>query len=278
MSRRNRGGNPISLFAFQDIITSVSGIFIVMVLLLTLELVERSTAETPTMVDNALAEEVQEAIARAEEEIADLKRIADHDDDLMRIAVHATPEEVTDAIAASQRDIARIKASLQESRERADQLSENARAAEVENFDLRDEREELEQLRREIAGIEQQLESEKRSDRPVFTLPRGLDKQGWLAVLDGDAIQLGPLARSAQPTIFQSTPGLIRTSSAADALMEWIGEQDLRSLYLFVLIRPQGIAAFETLQAKLERQNIAFGFDLIEQDQEILHPERGAAP
>lgn len=278
MSRRNRGGNPISLFAFQDIITSVSGIFIVMVLLLTLELVERSTAETPAMLDKSLVENVREAIVRAEGEIADLKRIAAQDNDLMRIAIHTTPEEVTDSIAARQRDISRLKASLQESQKQAEQLAENARATAVEHFDLRDERKELEQLERDMAELQQQLESEEQSDRPVFTLPRGLDKQGWLAVLDAEEIQMAPIGRSAPMTIFQNTSGLLRDSTAADGLMDWVGEQDLESLYLFVLVRPQGIATFDTLQGKLELRNIAFGFDLIEQNQEILHPERGAAP
>lgn len=35
---------------------------------------------------------------------------------------------------------------------------------------------------------------------------------------------------------------------------------------------------FDKVQAVLDRRTISYGFDLIDADQQILHPERGAAP
>lgn len=278
MSRRNRGGNPISLFAFQDIITSVSGIFIVMVLLLTLELVERSSAKAPDLVEKALAKDVREATARAEREITELKRRAAHGDDLLHEAAQTSRDELKEGIAARERDIARLTTRIQQANARTELLSEHSEAVAVEQFDLRDEREDFEQLEREIAELQQRLEAEEQSDRPIFTLPRGLRKQGWLTVLDDGEIKIAPLGRPATPIVFRGTPGLIFDSAAADGLLEWTDEQEAESLYLLLLIRPDGIDAFNTLQAELDLRSVEFGFDLIEQDQEVLHPTRGAAP
>ena len=47
MSRRRRRSAPFSLFAFQDIITSVTGIMLVITMLLALELLERTDVAPP---------------------------------------------------------------------------------------------------------------------------------------------------------------------------------------------------------------------------------------
>src|SRR5687768_1306288 len=63
---RGRTGPVVSLFAFQDIITAVSGILIVVVLLLALELVEQPQAEASST--DHQAESIQEALRSAEAE------------------------------------------------------------------------------------------------------------------------------------------------------------------------------------------------------------------
>lgn len=276
MSRRHRGQNPISLFAFQDIITSVSGIFIVMVLLLTLELVERSSAGAPPA-EAALAADVQQATVQAERELAALQGAAANQDQLLREVAEFSPEELREAIAARQREIPRLEAELEQARARSEALQESARSAAVEQFDLRDEREELERLQGEIAQTESQVREDEQSDRPVFTLPRGFAKQGWLVVLEAEAIAAAPLDRPARPTRFQGEPGVLFDESPAEQLVDWAGKQS-RSVYLMMLIRPDGIEAFDEAAAELDRRGIEYGFDLVTQDQELLHPQRGAAP
>ena len=73
MSRRGRSGPVISLFAFQDIITSVTAIVIVVTLFLALDLVQRKqgqASESPTV----LAEELVARITALEGELAKLHK------------------------------------------------------------------------------------------------------------------------------------------------------------------------------------------------------------
>src|SRR5689334_22415324 len=94
--RRGRGGNPFSLFAFQDIITSVSGIFIVIVLLLSLELIQRPAHSSPAA--SSPINELTEAIRKAEAELQQLKRTATANHDLAVDLAKHTPESLREKI------------------------------------------------------------------------------------------------------------------------------------------------------------------------------------
>ena len=67
MRRRRRSGPGVSLFAFQDIITAVAGIFILitLILCLQLQLKKHSKAKDRPAVDSRLQADVIEAEARA---------------------------------------------------------------------------------------------------------------------------------------------------------------------------------------------------------------------
>jgi hypothetical protein len=123
--------------------------------------------------------------------------------------------------------------------------------------------------------IERQRKEEQADDRRVFSLPRGFQKQGDLAVLEGDRISVAPLGRPATPVEFRAG-GLGK--SAAGGLTDGIGRQGLRSAYFLMLVRPDGTALLEELQEQMTAGSISHGFDLIGRKQAILHPERGAAP
>jgi hypothetical protein len=67
-------------------------------------------------------------------------------------------------------------------------------------------------------------------------------------------------------------------SSAADNFEKWIDGQGLSSAYFLVLVRPGTESEFDGVQRMFDRKSISHGFDLVDADQTILHPERGAAP
>jgi len=58
---RKKGGSPFSLFSFQDIITCVSGIIILITLILAVELTQRKQAK-PAVETAQLAEDIRRAI------------------------------------------------------------------------------------------------------------------------------------------------------------------------------------------------------------------------
>lgn len=277
-SRRNRSGPAISLFAFQDIITSVSGIIIVMVLLLSLELVERPETK-PNAVASAVAAEVEAAIAEAEAELKSLQGTVEALNSLIGDIAETSPAELTAEIDSLRRRIEEKKRQIEQLQNQAEELELEEKDVLVERFDLQDERARLETVEQEIAELEEQIEQETSDDRLVFSLPKGFRKSGWLAVIEAGQIETAPLGREARPLRFVDKPsGLIGTDSASDQFLEWAGRRSTTKTYFLLLVRPSGAEVFDELETRLNLRGFEFGFDLIAPHQAVLHPERGAAP
>ena len=176
-----------------------------------------------------------------------------------------------------ERALADLRREQQRQEERRTRLVAQEQAAAAEKFDLNPLRQRMEQTVRDTREMQGQLNQEKQEDRVLFTLPRGFNKEGWIAVVESGRIMVAPLGRAAKPQVFVST-GTFFKKTAADALIDWVDRDRLRSAYFLVLIRPAGSRTFSELEDAFHDKSISFGFDLIDGERTVLHPERGAAP
>ena len=71
MTRKSHNNSPISLFAFQDIITSVTGVFLLMTLLMAVELASRETMQQSAV----SAEEIERLTVSVEELEAEVSQL-----------------------------------------------------------------------------------------------------------------------------------------------------------------------------------------------------------
>jgi len=276
MSRRGRSGPVISLFAFQDIITSVTAIVIVVTLFLALDLVQRKqgqASESPV----ELAEEIERRIAAVEAELVKLRSELENADELVKQVASTSPAELKSEIVRRERVLEDLRREFQRQEERRTRLITHEQAVAAEKFDLAPLRQRIEQTERETRELQGQLDQEQQEDRVLFTLPRGSNKEGWIAVVESGKITVAPLGRAAKPQVFASA-GTVFKTSAADAMIAWIDRDRLRSAYFLVLIRPAGSRTFSDLEEAFHNKSISFGFDLIDAERTVLHPERGSAP
>jgi hypothetical protein len=277
MSRRGRSGPTISLFSFQDIITSVTAIVTVIALLLALDLVQRKQSKSSDS-SAAMAVNLTEQLKRTEAELAQLQAATEATDELVREVAATSPAELRNEVAQRESAIEE----LQRERIRREEQSLEWKAREkvelAEQFDLEPLKEEFERTVLATSAVEKQLAEETAENRMIFTLPKGLEKEGWLAVIDSREIAIAPLGRAAIPTTFASTGNVLFGSSAADNFEKWALEQRRGSAYFLLLIRPGADNVFDKVHQILERKSFEHGFDLIGADQRVLHPERGAAP
>ncbi|WP_373649719.1 hypothetical protein [Schlesneria sp. DSM 10557] len=277
MSRRGRSGPTISLFSFQDIITSVTAIVTVITLLLALDLVQRKQSSSSSTSATLFAA-LQERLKAAEAELVSLQTLTESDDTLVREAAGVSPAELRNEIARRESaitDLEQQRAELEQQKQKLKQLETTELSKQ---FDLEPVKEARNAVLRKASELDQQRVQEQSDDRPIFTLPRGIQKEGWLAVIDSKQIAVAPLGRPAVPEIFSATGLPILGSSASANFDNWISDQRLRSAYFLLLVRPDSAEMFDKVQAVLDRRTISYGFDLIDADQQILHPERGAAP
>lgn len=264
---RGRSGPVISLFAFQDIITSVSGILIVVVLLMALELIEQPEADAATPASDV--QSMTESLAEAEAELVSLKRRLAAETDAVKAASETSAGELTRQITDVESEIRRLGTQIRRLESDAEKLDAAAAALEVKEFDAAKELAEVEQLRRRAQELRSEIESTRNDDRVVFTLPRGFNKPGWLAVLAGHEIAAAPIGVAARPTRF-------RGDSTVEEFLAWAKARD--SDYFLLLIRPTGIDHFNTIEQDFRGRSVAYGFDVVGERLTVLHPERGAAP
>ena len=91
-------------------------------------------------------------------------------------------------------------------------------------------------------------------------------------------ISVAPLGRPAKPLVFTDTGLGLFGSSAVNHFEKWLDEKQHR-VGLFSAAGPTvDRQTFADLQQSLSKQSISHGFDLVDADQVVLHPERGAVP
>ena len=135
MSRRGRSGPTISLFSFQDIITSVTAIVTVITLLLALDLVQRKQSKAGDSSGN-LAVELVARLAAAEVELAELNAVAGTTDDLVREVAATSPAELRNEIAERQSAIVELERERTRLERQRGQWKTREKQAQTEQFDL----------------------------------------------------------------------------------------------------------------------------------------------
>src|SRR5688572_33254220 len=106
MSRRTRAlGSPVSFFAFQDIITSVTGIIILITLLLVLELMLRTGIPVVVAVADFDPDGIEHQIDARNAELRHVERELERERDALRVAGETSPFGIQDAIARVRAEI-----------------------------------------------------------------------------------------------------------------------------------------------------------------------------
>ncbi len=276
MPSRRQSRPVVTFFAFQDVIMSVSGIIIIVVLLLTLELVQRP-AQRERVDNSAVVRQIREALAAAQSEQQALESLLQRSDQVIRNAAAASPDEVRRAIVSLKDESDLLRERIQNIRAQLEALENAEREVQVESFDLRPTREALTAARLEAESLQRQIEVERQEDRPLFSLPHGFNRDGWLVVISAVDIAVAPVGRPAAPTTFTGTSaGLFSVRSAVSQFLEWAKTVKSPNPYFLFLIRPDGVRAFDQLRESLDNRGVSYGYDLIASDQMVLHPERGA--
>ncbi len=277
MSRRGRSGPAISLFAFQDIITSVTAIVIVVVLFLALDLVQRKEsahADSPAGVVEDLTERIGELRAELERLQAETTRT----DATVRELAQFSPAELQAEVTSAERAVQNLQARLKQLVERHKQWQSREKAALAEKFDLRPRQSQLEKSKHASRDLQQQIEEGRNDRRPIYGLPRGVSTGGWVVVIEEEVIFVAPLGRRAKPIKFQQGALPLITGTAASAFLNWIREEKQQKAYFLLLIRPGGAEQANEINFSFTEKSTLNGYDVIGAQDEILHPEKGAAP
>jgi len=285
MSRRRSNQPTISLFSFQDIITSVTAILILILLILTVELVTQSVkkaAADPAATTRSLADavadmaEVVAALEKAVANAAPLVTVAD------KAAAARTAKVLRDQIEWARQQLADARAVETAARMRAEAATKLTQAAEQEkeivteqNRSAKDRAARAEDLAAENARRRAEVEADpqagatpSRGGEVVFTRDKASGRQPWL--LEVSAAGLSSMR------LGSGTPvPLGRPATAGSQLDQWLSTLNPSRDHILLLIRPSGTDISNEVRGLLRSRDIPFGVEIIGEET-VIHD--GAAP
>lgn len=279
---RRRSNQPtISLFSFQDIVTSVTAILILVVLILTLELITRKF-EAMAVDPAASARTVVDAVAELESLVAKLASAVAPDGSrrasllppaIPKTELHVLRDQVErarDQVRDAQRLDTMAKklasdAMLMLAREQVQ--SETAAADEQQAASLTQE---TQTLVAENAKEQSNLEAQQREleghplpgPELVFRRPRGTSKRSWLLEVSDRGFYVLELGTG-------ETRPLGNESDDKSALSGWITSLSPNSDYVLLLVRPTGIETERRARERLMSAKIPHGIDFIGEEQAV---------
>lgn len=259
MKRRSIGPG-VSFFAFQDIITAVVGIFILITLILVLELAQRVEAASsrPTIdVEQvhttiaSLAKEVEQMQAEYDRRIADQSDVAglnQFNRDAKIAELRAATQSAAERLANAREQIHVTEQSLKQAQKTEATLLQQAAALEDDRELLAELRQELDELGRRINEIE--------SDNPLIYRDQTADgRLLTLLLIRENEIEL----RDALTQISLRWTGLARMNQ----FRSWLDSNGIGSRHFLLLIRPGGAGDYQSIRKDLEEADAAFGFDVV---------------
>src|SRR5690606_22558959 len=238
MARRKPHRPVFSLFSFQDIITSVTGVILLTTLLLTLSLVQQAlTAPTSApQVDASIEREIEAAEQELRQLTQELQRNQRRLEDLETVAaggIETTVEALEQEVERLQKTWSRLTAQEQAIQTEKEKLQ-------LENQKLEPQREELAQLRRDAAATRAKIESLRKANRLIYNPAVGSNKTAWLIDLSAERMLVAQLGRKAPPERFTPPSTLGRMPE----FERWLKRRDPRTDYFVLLVRPDAIEIF----------------------------------
>ena len=267
MPRRRATGSAFSLFSFQDIITSVTGIMILVTLMLAIELMSR-TVSSPSNQTAQQIEATRETVDEMKKEIEKL-----------RAQIARTTVPLDDIPSFDIDKLRRDQVTMEQKLEQLDQQNQKlARHVSAKKQELeRRQREEMvrshqeerrkEDLERQVESLREKIATLDDPDQTFFIVGKN-QKPTWLIELTSHAIHAALIGTKSPPRRFASI----------DDVKSWIQSHSPGQYGYFFVVKPGGSLVFRQLQKFLIDQGYEFGFDIVGAQKKIIDPQRGVSP
>jgi conjugal transfer/entry exclusion protein len=262
--RRRKHVEGFSLFSFQDIICSVTGIMILLTLFLTLQLVQRKSFGTPSGHAESNSD-LTHSIQNIEGQIEQLDQALQSGHQFLTEFAGLSPTSLDQEERRLQQTIATLQTEISE-------LQPTIESAQTQNQALRkttnasSAHDELATLRNGVIALKRQLESLKAANRVVYNVAPDVKKAAWLVDLLDGSIKVSKAGSKNLSIEFQDRPD----SRSVEQFLSWAGNHDPTSDYFVVLVRPKSLTTYRQIFNRLDELHFAIGVDLLERDAMLI--------
>lgn len=269
MTRRRRlATTQLSLFAFQDIITCVMGVMLLLTLILCLQLTTTSVASHDQRAAATVAD-LRQREKQLQEELRQLRATAQARQALLNSGAVNDTRILRDSVREANFENSRAQEVA--AKERAEQATANARLEDMRAEQLRrqQEEEEIRQLRQQNQRLGDAVARYEAGQRIIYNSHSSSSQRCWLVECNSERdFRAAPIGESQVPLTF---------TSATDA-EAWMLKVCGRGDALMLLVKPDSADVFDPITTTLRTQGAAFGFDLLPQDRFAIDPVTGAVP
>lgn len=264
--RRRRRDNPLSLFAFQDIITGLCGIMILMVLVQVCGLVANEGVEEPSEVEPFV--ESTDTRAELKREIAALEKRLSAAKARAARAVVAVPVKDRAAPGESERLDAELTEREQTVAALVSQVHDLETQVEAARKSVAEDAERVREMERTRRLLEQQLARAK-GRRGVTMIPeRGASKIPVYMVCSGAGVEVHRPFEKSPKTV-------IAAKDVEDRLASYLDDLDHTTHTVVLLVRPTGVSIMNQAVELLKDRSFVYGRDPLEEGLEIAFDGEG---
>jgi hypothetical protein len=265
MTRRRRisGAVKFSLFAFQDIITCVMGIMLLLTLMLCLQIVQNPGVADITHDAQALAEltaasvDLQSSLANLESAVEANSQLFSAggliDTDVLRDQM----QDARNANKRARRDLKELNQKTDEAKAVTEKLNAFAKSSTA--------NEEADRLSVTITDAKRVLQQLEQGKRVLYSRPPG-SNECWLIELSTESdIRAGVIGKKQLPTSFPSV----------EHCRDWMLSLRARADFL-IIIKPETWGLKAPLEKVCQDSDVTYAFDLLPQDKIALDASHGA--
>ena len=266
MARRRATGFSVSFFAFQDIITSVVGIFVLITLVMMINLVAQTATSQPVASKTAdlysdaiqdLEKQLEVLLARSNE----LDKLASSVGTVQLFNKEDIVKELTQDLKAYDDQIERTKKRNFEIQQLNSQQSQDETQLQIEMNNRSPDREELAALMKELDKLDTKVDQLK-TDIPLVYKSQVLEGRR-IVVLDIAQSNLSLLDLDKNQRV------TLGASDSASSLEKWLNQNDVGRIHFMLLIRPQASAKFLNIRNFLDSVNASYGYDVLDDKRSV---------
>ena len=267
----------ISLFSFQDIITSVVGVMLLIVLILLLKLVSQMFAAppSPTMTEQEIRQQIdsiQPVLMELQDSIVELRRARDQSEVLTPSqeqidAVRSTIDMIETSVAATDKRIEEIKKRVAELQN--DPVMPQLEKVQAEIDHLIDK---LAKLTKDKATLEKELQNLKDQNAAQNQQITGRVKVVFKKDTNKTAFIVDYKNVSGRDTIavYREDGSSERTFSSQVAFFEWMDGRNRNAEHFIVYIRPSRFAQYNRIIEVLRLMKFDVGLQVIGEDTNLF--------
>ncbi|MEO2016290.1 MAG: hypothetical protein ABGZ53_18170 [Fuerstiella sp.] len=268
MSRRKRKNNSgFSLFVFQDIITCVMGIMLLVTMMMCLQITAVIASAKQTPAEETIRQMQQQAAALSAE-IASLQSTVDENASLLNSGAINDPDLLRDRSVTLDNDnqLAKIdvKALWEQQTSGQKTLDTLKKTAQRRS----DQTRQTELLKQDNENLDEKVKQLTRGDRVVYNAHTSESETCWLVeMVTTTEFLAAELGQRRQPRGF----------SSRSELTSWILQRHHSGTVFMLIVKPAAADVLEQLTTDLRAQNVSFGFDLLPQNKTAIDPVSGAS-